>query len=262
LFCDNILIIQGDTMQRSRKTAFLAILFISLSFFNSAQAGGKRVKYKTRFENCPSQVLGRLTLKLIKSFESNRSLYSVKEKIIDEKLAEIYYLKDYKISFNPLKNLLDLYFSCPVPAFKLEFINNKSGEDESGVLAQNGVTLSNGYLSLLQAEGKFLEELPIITLVDGNLEKDVKLAADAGNLFKKWFSKELSELVVDKNRHLTAILSVDGHPITIFLGEDKWKEKLVKLKKTITYLDKRTRLPRVINLRDIEKVVVKFSSNK
>jgi len=46
------------------------------------------------------------------------------------------------------------------------------------------------------------------------------------------------------------------------LGASEWKEKLVKLKKTITYLDKNTRLPRVIDQRDSEKVVVKFSSNK
>jgi hypothetical protein len=235
---------------------FLGLLSLGESF-----ALDQKVKYKTRFENCPSQVLGRLTLKLIKYFEKNRSLFAIKKKIIDEKLAEIYYLEDYKIKFNPINNRLHFYFKCPVPSFKLDFIKNGQPNNESGILAENGVILSTGYLSLLRTEGKFLKDLPVVTIVEGDLENDVKLASQAGRLFKQRFPSELSELVLDENRHLTAILAVQNSPISVFMGADDWEEKMVKLKKTITYLDKRTRLPKVINLTDVKKVVVKFSDN-
>ena len=97
--------------------------------------------------------------------------------------------------------------------------------------------------------------------MEGDLENDVKAASKAGNLFKRSFPDELSELVLDENRNLTAILSVQNHPVTVFMGKGDWKEKIVKLKKTVTYLDKKARLPKVINLTDVKKVVVKFSDN-
>ena len=137
----------------------LVCLFTTLSM-NSALAARTKVKYKTRFENCPSQVLGRLSLKLIKYFEKDRSLFEIKKRILDEKLADIYYLEDYKIKFNPLNNMLHFYFKCPIPSYKLNFQKEGNKNEQTGILAENGVILSTGYLSLLRGEGKFIKDLP------------------------------------------------------------------------------------------------------
>ena len=157
--------------------------------------------------------------------------------------------------------MLHFYFKCPSPSFKLNFQKDGYKDEQTGILADNGVILSTGYLSLLRGEGKFKKGLPVVTIVEGDLESDVKTASKAGNLFKRSFPDELSELILDERRNLTAILAVQNHPVTVFMGRDDWKEKIVKLKKTITYLDKKTRLPKVINLTDVKKVVVKFSDN-
>ena len=238
---------------------FLVLIFL---FSSPVYAKPLKVKYKTRFENCPSQVLGRLTLKLIKYFEKSKSLYSVKKKIIDEKLAEIYYLEDYKISYNPLKKMLNLYFKCPIPSFEIEFLHKNSEHGKSGVLAENGVILSSGYLSLLRAEGKFTSDLPSMTLMTESSARDIARVTKIGNRFKSHFSNELAELILDESSKLTAILSVQNNPVSVFLGKENWPDKIVKLKKTITYLDKKTRIPNVINLTDVKKVVVKFPDNK
>ena len=65
-----------------------------------------KIKYKTFFNKCPSQLGGKLTLILTREFEKNNSLKEVKEKIINEKLDEKFFLSNYKIQFDPLKNKL------------------------------------------------------------------------------------------------------------------------------------------------------------
>ena len=47
-----------------------------------------------------------MTLKLIKTFEETGSLKKVKEEIINQSMPERHFISDYKISYDPLKNML------------------------------------------------------------------------------------------------------------------------------------------------------------
>lgn len=73
----------------------------------------KNVNYRTYFGECPSKSSGMLTLILMKEFEKDHSLKDVKEKIINEKLDEKYFLSDYRISYNPVIKTLRINFECP-----------------------------------------------------------------------------------------------------------------------------------------------------
>jgi hypothetical protein len=64
---------------------------------------------------------------------------------------------------------------------------------------------------------------------------------------------------VNNEKEMTMIMSVDGHSSTVFMGNNLWEEKLVKLKKIIDYMSEKNRMPSIINLSNFKKVVVKFS---
>ncbi len=55
----------------------------------------EKVKYRSSFGYCPSRTAGTLTLKLVKTFEENRSLKAVKEKIINDNLLDEHFISDY-----------------------------------------------------------------------------------------------------------------------------------------------------------------------
>jgi hypothetical protein len=59
-------------------TLFL-LLFSAVSFSATTKYFENKVHYRTFFGSCPSKVVGRLTLTLIKEFEKNKSLLDVKK---------------------------------------------------------------------------------------------------------------------------------------------------------------------------------------
>ena len=73
------------------------------------------------------------------------------------------------------------------------------------------------------------------------------------------FRKNLSEVIVNEDDELTIILSLNGTPSSAFLGKENWSEKIKKLKKIVNFMEKKGRIPAVINLTNSKKVVVKFS---
>ena len=59
---------------------------------------------------------------------------------------------------------------------------------------------------------------------------------------------------------MTVILSIDGHPSSVFMGSDLWDEKMVKLQKIVNYVaSEKMKVPAIINLTNLKKIVVKFS---
>ena len=60
---------------------------------------------------------------------------------------------------------------------------------------------------------------------------------------------------------LTIILSLKGIPSSVFLGGNDWERKVVKLKRIVSYMEKRDKKPLIINLTNADRVIVKFGDN-
>jgi hypothetical protein len=71
--------------------------------------------------------------------------------------------------------------------------------------------------------------------------------------------KKLSEVIINDNKELTIILSISGHPSSVFMGLDEWSVKMAKLDKIVNYMELKEKVPAVINLTNSKKVVVKFN---
>ena len=113
----------------TRFIVIILLLFSSSTY--SAITNKKKVKYRTSFGSCPSRTAGTLTLNLIKVFERTSSLRDVKLKIVKEKLKEKYFISDYKINYDPLRDQLNFKFNNWIkpPFYNLRntlFNNHKS----------------------------------------------------------------------------------------------------------------------------------------
>ena len=77
--------------------------------------------------------------------------------------------------------------------------------------------------------------------------------------FDHSFKDSLSEIILDDDKKLTMIFSINRRPSSAFLGSDFWNQKVEKLAKVIEYMKKKNTIPAVINLTNSKKIVVKFS---
>lgn len=240
-----------------KKLLIISLIFSCTSFASKRLA--KRVDYKTYFGECPSNVAGKLTLELMKTFEEKRSLKSVKEEIVANKLADKYFLSEYQISYDPIKDRIKFNFDCPKPLMKVQIYKDNGDEFYTAVLADNGKLLDPTYEVLLRSEKILTTKLPHLAIpvkaLDGKLHEDMtRLMTKMDAAFKK----KISEVIINENNELTIILSVRNRPSSAFLGQNYWSEKLVKLEKIISFMKQKKRIPTVINLTNSKKVVVKF----
>ena len=72
-------------------------------------------------------------------------------------------------------------------------------------------------------------------------------------------ARSISEVILSEEKNLTIILSLRNTPSSVFLGKDNWTEKVRKMERVVKYLDKKRKIPAIINLTNSKKVVVKFS---
>ena len=238
---------------------FLTILFISTTLY-SATNKQKKVQYKTFFGSCPSRVAGKLTLDLVSEFEKNRSLLEIKEKIVKDKLDEKHFLSTYSINYHPVENLLKFKFDCPKPLLKAQIYKKNGDEFYTAILVDNGKFVDPTYEVLLRSEKKLNHQLPHLAypvrLIDSGIESEIK---DLVSKFNKEYKGKISEIIVDDNKKLTLIFSINRRPTSAFLGAEYWGEKVGKLIKIIDYMKEKKTIPAVINLTNSKKVVVKFS---
>lgn len=196
----------------------------------------------------------------MKEFEKNRSLKDVKEKILNEKLDEKYFLSDYKISYNPIINTLRINLNCPEPLAKVQVYKSNGEEHFSAILASNAKTYEPHYENLMKAEKRLNYNLPLLAISMDQMEGSAP--TDLASFIKKMESelrKQISEIIVNKNNDLTIIFALGGKATSVFMGADLWEEKLTKLSKIVGYVGKNKRYPSSINLVNSKKVVVKFS---
>jgi hypothetical protein len=219
-----------------------------------------KIKYKTFFNKCPSQLGGKLTLILTREFEKNNSLKEVKEKIIKEKLDEKYFLSNYKIQFDPIKSKLKFNFECPEALMKVQIYKDNGDEFYTAILVDSGKLVDPTYEVLLRAEKKIKGKLPELALPVSALDDNTHLeVTDLVSSLSADFRSKISEVIVSENKELTIILSINNRPSSVFLGKDYWSEKVVKLVKVVTYMKAKKSVPAIINLTNSKKIVVKFS---
>lgn len=220
----------------------------------------KNINYRTYFGECPSKSSGMLTLTLMKEFEKTRSLKSVKEKIIKEKLDEKFFLSDYRISYNPVINTLRIHLECPEPLAKVQVYKSNGQEHYSAILGDNGKLYEPQYENLMKAEKKLTFNLPLLAITMDQIDGAAPM--ELSSFIKKMeldLRKQISEIILSKNSELTIIFGLGGKATSVFMGTELWDEKLVKLSKIVGYVGKNKRYPTSINLVNSKKVVVKFS---
>lgn len=242
------------------KSFLLCLCFSSVSYaaYNDGVSG--KIKYRTSFGNCPSKAAGTLTLKLVKEFESRRSLKDVKLKITRENLTQRHFISEYKINYNPIKNFLYFKFDCPTPLMKVQIYKNNGLESYDAILVDNGELYDPTYEVLLRSEKKLGYTLPFLALPVGDMNEQIQ--QDVTELIKGMrteLRKKLSEIILNEKRELTIILSINGHPSSVFIGSDMWSEKIIKLRKIVRYMEMKKKIPAIINLTNSKKVVVKFN---
>ncbi len=220
----------------------------------------EKIKYKTSFGKCPSRAAGTLTLKLVKDFEANNSLRSMKNLITADRLKEKHFLSDYTIKYNPLDGMLNFIYDCPAPLMKVQIYKENGMESYEAILVDNGQLFDPTYEILLRTEKKLTYSLPYLAIPVGEMDKTVqknitKIISGLDLVFRKL----ISEVIISDNKELTMILSIKGKPSSVFMGKDEWPLKMEKLTQTISYLSKNKKVPSVINITNSKKVVVKFN---
>lgn len=241
----------------------ILLLIVSIFSFRSFSLSKKyyedKVHYRTIFGQCPSKVVGRLTLSLIKEFEIKRSLLDVKKKIVQEQLEEKYYLSSYKIDYNPLQKMIKFQYDCPKALMKVQIYKNDGDEFYTAILVDNGKLFDPTYEVLLRAENKILKDLPHMALPASLLDSKIhkKMTSLLNDLGTK-FVDRISEVILNEKKELTIILSIGSKPSSAFLGSDYWNEKIEKLNNIVNYMADKKTIPSVINLTNSKKVVVKF----
>ena len=242
------------------KLILILVLIPTLSFSAISKKKKEKVKYRTNFGRCPSRAAGGLAIKLIKAFEKNKSLRDVKNTIISKNLTKKHFLSEYNIKFNPIDNHLVLNFECPKPLMKAQIYRENGQESYEAILVDDGTLVDPTYEVLLRAEKKLTKQLPYLALPVGDLEKGVREdLTDVIRGFGEKFRQNISEVIIGEDKTLTIILSVKGQPSSVFLGTSQWEEKSAKLKKIISYMGSKKKVPAIINLTNAKKVVVKFN---
>lgn len=246
-------------------TRFPTILLLTLilSTANSwAKLGpmGPETKYRTNFGQCPSKAAGTLTLELVREFERSHSLKEVKELILKDNLSQKHFLSEYKVSYDPLKNFLHFKFDCPRPLMKVQLYKSSGVDSYEAILVDNGELFDPTYEVLLRQEKKIHRDLPYLALPVGEMDEEVQMGiTKLVNKMSPESRAKLSEIIVNESNNLTIILSVQGHPSSVFMGNSFWDEKIEKLDKIVSYMEAKKKVPAVINLTNDKKVVVKFN---
>ena len=220
----------------------------------------KKISYRTSFGKCPSRSAGTFTLQLIKAFEQGESLRDVKAKIVKDKLDEKYFISKYKISYDPMRRFIKFNFECPEPLMKVQLYKENGMESYEAILVEDGRLVDPTYEILLRSEKKIENELPFLALPVDEMNDLIK--EKIANLIQGMtpeFRKNLSEIILNEQKDLTIILSLDNRPSSVFMGKNNWGHKLEKLLKIVGYMSKKKRVPTVINLTNAKKVVVKFN---
>jgi hypothetical protein len=238
----------------------LGLTNIVISSLGPTEQFNDELSYRSNLGKCPTRPAGTMALQVVKAFEQSHSLRDVKLKIINDKWSEKYFVSDYKIQYDPFSKVLDLNFNCPMPLMKVQIYKDDSAESYEAILVESGQLFDPTYEALLRSEKKLTHDLPYLSMPIGKMDESVQ--KEITTLVKEMrpgLRLKLSEVILNENKELTIILSINGHPSSVFLGPEEWNDKLVKLDKIVNYMELKEKIPAIINLTNSKKVVVKFS---
>ncbi|MCK6595109.1 MAG: cell division protein FtsQ, partial [Bacteriovoracaceae bacterium] len=243
--------------------SLLLVLFIStnvvISSFGPSEKFSDELSYRSSLGQCPNRPAGNMALSVMETFEQTGSLRDVKKKIVQEKWNEKYFVSDYKISYDPYSKILNLNFECPKPLMKVQIYKANGIDSYEAVLVDNGELYDPTYEVLLRSENKLTGNLPYLALPVGEMENKTQVEiTQLVKSLREELRKKLSEIILNDQKELTVILSINGYPSSVFLGLDEWSEKITKLDKIVNFLETKEKIPAVINLTNSKKVVVKF----
>lgn len=240
--------------------AVLVVTNIVTSSLGPTEQFNADLSYRSSLGKCPTRPAGTMALQVVKTFEQTHSLRDVKLKIMSEKWSDKYFVSDYKIQYDPYSKVLDLNFNCPEPLMKVQIYKKDTHDSYEAILVDNGQLFDPTYEALLRSEKKLSHDLPYLSMPVGEMEDEVQ--TEVTNLVKEMrpgLRKKLSEVILNDSKELTIILSINGHPSSVFMGLDEWNDKLVKLDKIVNYMELKEKIPAIINLTNSKKVVVKFN---
>jgi len=243
--------------------SLLVLAFISTNIVVSSLGPSEKftddLSYRSSLGVCPARPAGNMALQVMKTFEQSGSLRDVKKKMVQEKWQEKYFVSDYKINYDPYTKVLNLNFDCPKPLMKVQIYKANGIDSYEAVLVDNGELYDPTYEVLLRSENKLSGELPYLALPVGEMENKTQLEiTQLVKGLREELRKKLSEIILNDQKELTVILSINGYPSSVFLGLDEWSEKITKLDKIVNFLETQEKIPAVINLTNSKKVVVKF----
>lgn len=242
------------------KRVFILFLLSLLSTAHSrAIKSDKKMKYRTFFGSCPVKNTGKLAIKLAKSFEQNKSLMKLKKEHLSPEVADENFLSSYQVKYNPFENKLNFYFDCPKPLLKVQIFDKNKDLRDQKILVDNSRLFDPDYEKLLKGDKKLKKNLPLLALYQEPNENLNKKIAQLMSEFDGKFRNKISEMIVGESSEMTIILSVIGQPSSVFLGTENWNEKVNKLVKLVEYMEKKRKIPAIVNLTNAKKVVVKFS---
>ena len=220
------------------------------------------LRYKTFFGSCPSKSAGSLAMLLVEKFEEKRSLGELKKMIVSEKLKNKYFIEDYEIKFNPIRNYLNFNFNCPKALFKVSVYKEDGKKSYSAILTKNAHLIDPVYESLLRMENKITDTLPSMAIPISQMKrKNFKKYVNLFFSLNDDLRKKVSEVIVDKNDELLIIFSLKGKASSAFLGKNFWSQKIEKLNKVLLQLSANEKIPSIVNMTNLKKVVVKFSES-
>ena len=238
---------------------FIFALSVSDAITGQATQHSKDLRYRTFFGNCPARTAGTVTMELVSIFEQSRSLRTLKEHIGQMRLTEQYFISDYDIEFDPYRNQLFFRYECPKPLMKVQIYKDSGLDSYEAILVEGGQLYDPTYEVLLRVEGKLEGEIPYLAIPVG--EFDENLQNEISQIMTQMdssFRSTLAEVIVNEQRELTMILSVAGRASSVFLGESLWEQKIEKLQRIVSFMGSEDKVPAIINLTNLKKVVVKF----
>ena len=246
----------------SKQKLLVLISIFSFSSLTYAENLDK-IKYKTTFGDCPTQSAGKFALKMINTFEKEKSLRDLKHEIVNENMEEDFFLESYKISYSPQKKTLTLNINCPEPLLRVETVPDTELDSFESILVSDGRLFDPTYEMLLRGEKKIKNSLPQLSIPEKNLTLKDRLKLSEFVKGLEGSGREyLSEIIVNELRELTVIFSYKGRPSSVFVGKEQWPEKNKKLVRLLKYMLEKKQMPATINMTNLKKVVVKFAHKK
>lgn len=243
------------------KQLFIGINLLGCTLCYSAIPN--KIKYKTSFNNCPSQSAGKFAMRVLKTYEDTNSLYNVKSDINENFLQDKYFIKKYAIEVDPYDKTMDIKLACPKALLRVVLMDNEAQGEFQSVLVDDGNLFDPTYETLLLGEKKIKTYLPTLAIHKSNLniEKRLEISSVINLLGDDYFSN-ISEVIFDQENVLTMILSLNKQPVSVFLGKGNYDEKTDKLRRLLKYVSNNNKQPTIINLVNLKKVVVKFAHKK